>query len=104
MEVRAEPREGFHVGKGPVGESLAELGSLQKEDVLRKLVEKLEGRASTLAANLKLEAIQKVDAGGNHASGLLHQIPDDLSSNHRGCGLNCWVGRGSMYISPHSWS
>jgi hypothetical protein len=61
-------------GKVPTVEetpqTLAELGDLQKEDVLRKLVEKLEGRASTLAANLKLEANHKVDGEAKQASGL----------------------------------
>jgi len=72
-EVPAKHEEGVSGGKTAVEETpptLAELGDLQKDDVLRKLVEKLEGRASTLAANLKLEANQKVDGEAQQASGL----------------------------------
>lgn len=56
---------------GGTPQSLAQLGRNAKEDVLKSLMEKLEGRACTLAANLKLDAHQKVDVGVPQTSGML---------------------------------
>ena len=64
-ESPAEPdgeAPGKDAGEGQP-QTLAQLAWDAKEDVLRKLMEKLDGKASMLAANLKLTAHQKAGEG-----------------------------------------